>query len=204
MPAMHSPLVARRSAGFLRPMAVAGMICFAALPPGVRAAEPEGVSGPVASATPADKGNSFRGVPFGTPLTKVQTIWQLEPLSEDGAPGDPLKIFIRNDETKRIGGIALQEIIYYFFEEKFYAVGLCTTDNCQTEILRQAANIIFGGCPHANEAGDSLVWPGKNASMQLNVNPVTGEGRALIFNNNLQARYEKSFLEAAKKAASEF
>ncbi len=201
MPTMHLSIAARRADGFFRPIVVAGMICFAAFPPGVLAAGPD--SEPLAAGMPADKGNSFRGVPFGAPLAKVQTIWQLEPLSEDGEPGDPLKLFIRNDETKRIGGVALQEIVYYFFEETFYAVGVCTTDSCQTEILREAANIAFGGCPHVNKEGNSLVWLGKNASMQLNVNPVTGEGRALIFNNDLQARYEKSFLEAAKKAASE-
>ena len=203
MAAMHASLAARSSDGFLRPMVMAGMICFAALPHGARAAEPEGASGPATCGTPADKGNSFRGVPFGSPLAQVQTLWQLDPLSEDDAKDNPLKLFIRNDETKSIGGIALQEVVYYFFEGKFYAVGLCTTDSCQTESLRQAVDIAFGGCPHTNKAGNSFVWLGKNASMQLNINPITGEGRALIFNNDLQARYEKHSLEAAKKAASE-
>jgi len=202
MPAMSSSLADRKSGGFFRPIVLAGILCFAAAPTGGAASEPEG--GSVASVEPADKGNSFRGVSFGTPLTKVQTLWQLEPLSDDGPQGCPLKLFIRNDETKNIGGITLQEIVYYFFEGSFYAVEIFTTDGSQTEILRQAADIAFGGHPQVNKEGNSFVWLGKNASMQLNANPATGEGRALIFKNDLQARYEKFSLEAAKKAASEF
>ena len=201
---MSSSLADRKFGGFFRPMVLAGILCFAAAPTGGAAAEPEGATGPAASVAPADKGNSFRGVPFGAPLTKVQTLWQLEPLSDEGPQGSPLKLFIRNDETKNIGGITLQEIVYYFFEGNFYAVEIFTTDGSQTEILRQAADIAFGGRPHVNKEGNSFVWLGKNASMQLNANPATGEGRALIFNNDLQARYEKFSLEAAKKAAAEF
>ena len=202
MRAMSSSLAVRISRGFFRPVMMAGILCIAAVPTGGAAAEPE--AGPAASGAPADKGNSFRGVAFGTPLAKVQSLWQLEPLSDDAPQGNPLKLFIRNDETKNIGGITLREIVYCFFEESFYAVEIFTTDGSQTEILRQAADIAFGGRPHVNKEGNSFVWLGKNASMQLNANPATGEGRALIFNNDLQARYEKFSVEAAKKAASEF
>ena len=202
MRAMSLSLADRSSRGFFRLVVLAGILCFAAVAPGGSAAEPEG--GPAASGAPADKGNSFRGVAFGTPLAKVQPLWQLEPLSDDGPQGCPLKLFIRNDETKNIGGITLQEIVYYFFEGSFYAVEIFTTDGSQTEILRQAADIAFGGHPQVNKEGTSFVWLGKNASMQLNANPATGEGRALIFNNDLQARYEKFSLDVAKKAAAEF
>jgi len=69
---------------------------------------------------------------------------------------------------------------------------------------RDDHDIAFGGRPHASKEGDSFVWPGKSARAQLIVNPGTGEGRALIFNNDLQADYEKYSLGAAKKAAAEF
>ena len=199
MPPSHA---ASRFGGFFRPLALAGTLCFAAVP--VPCAADDGEGGPPASVAPAEKGNSFRGVPFGTPLAKVQTLWQLEPLSDDSPQVSPLKLFIRNDETKNIGGMTLQEIVYYFFEGNFYAVEIFTTDGSQTGILRQAADIAFGGRPHVNKESNSFVWLGKNASMQLNANPATGEGRALIFNNDLQARYEKFSLDVAKKAAAEF
>ncbi|MEI6072724.1 MAG: hypothetical protein WCS31_13095 [Verrucomicrobiae bacterium] len=186
----------------LRLIGAAGIFYFATAPHAFRAAEPDGA--PVAAIAPAEKENAFRGVPFGTPLAEVQKKWELEPLDEAGPPGDPLKLFIRNDETKSIGNIALQEIVYYFFDGKFYAVQICAPDSRQTEILRQALDIAFGGRPHASKEGDSFVWPGKSASAQLMVNPGTGEGRALIFNNDLQADYEKYSLGAAKKAAAEF
>ncbi len=150
-----------------------------------------------------DSGNSFRGVRFGTPLEEAKKTWELEPLSDDVAPDDPLRLFIRNNEKKYFGNIALQEIVYYFFEGNFYAVGICTMDSRQTETLGQALEVAFGCRPHVSPEGDSFVWLGKNVSVQWNVNPTTGEGRGLIFNNRAQVDYEKSFLEAAKKAAAE-
>jgi len=158
----------------------------------------------VLQATDVDKTGGFRGVRFGTPLAEVKKTWDLEPLNEEPTPGDRLSLFIRNEETKTLGLIALQEVVYYFLDGKFYAIGLCTPDTRQSEMLREALDIAFGTRPQASRTGDSRVWLGKTSSAQLNVNPATGEGRALIFDNDLQSSYQEFFLESAKKAASEF
>jgi hypothetical protein len=186
MPA--APRARRR--GILATALAAGI--FLALHPAISGA-------PEASADPA---NAFRGVPFGTALEEVKKSWDLEPLTDEQAPGDPLRQFIRNDETKSLGGLAVQEIVYYFFADKFYAVGICTPDSRRTGILQRALEIAYGA-PAPSAGSDSLVWPGKHASAQLIVNPSTGEGRALIFNNDLQADYEAHFSDAAKRAATE-
>lgn len=163
-------------------------------------AHPARSGGPVSS---ADPDNAFRGVAFGTALDEVKKSWELEPLADDPAPGDPLRQFIRNDETKSLGGLAVQEIVYYFFGEKFYAVGICTPDSRRTGILRRALEIAYGGSSGSSDGADSIAWLGKNVSSQLRINPSTGEGRALIFNNELQSDYEAHFSDAAKRTAAE-
>lgn len=192
---------ARKSRAWILSLSASGIFFFAGAADLARAGAPEGVGDGHRSSM--DKGNSFRGVRFGSSLEEIKKSWELEALPDDAAPGDPLKLFIRNDEVKSLGTIALQEVVYYFFEGKFYAVGICTPDSRQTGTLRQALEIAYGRSPHVSPAGDSFVWEGENVSAQLNVAPGTGEGRALLFNNDLQSAYEKFFLQAAGSAAAE-
>jgi hypothetical protein len=82
-------------------------------------------------------------------------------------------------------------------------VGFATPDNRQTMILREALTAGYGMPPQEDSAGKSLVWPGQAVSAQLLVSPSTGEGRLLLFSNELQPEYEKSLQEAAAKTASQ-
>lgn len=151
----------------------------------------------------ADKNNAFRGIPFGTPLEEVQKKWDLTPVAEGASPEEALKLFIKNDEVKKIGDLTLQEVTYYFFQGKFYAVEVETPDTRQTQTLRQALEIAYKKGPSPGSAPDSFVWPGENTTTLLLVNPMTGEGRMLLFSNALQGGYEAYFLESAKRTASQ-
>jgi hypothetical protein len=151
----------------------------------------------------ADKSNSFRGIPFGTPLEEVQKKWELTPVTEGTAPEESLKLFIKNDEVKKIGDLTLQEVTYYFFQGRFYAVEVETPDTRQTQTLRQALEIAYRRGPNPGASPDSLVWAGENVSTLLLVNPLTGEGRMLLFSNAIQNGYETYFLESAKRTASQ-
>ena len=150
-----------------------------------------------------DQTNSFRGVLFGTPLEEVDKSLGLEPVAEDQAKNDPLKLFIRNDEKKLLGNIGVQEIVYYFLEGKFYAVCVATLDFRQTENLRKTLEIIYGGAPQVDKESRGLVWNGKNTTAFLRFDKVTGEARTLICCNELQKNYNRLITESAKKAASE-
>ena len=174
------------------------------------------ISGPAARSAPssadtkdapgfstADKNNAFRGIPFGTPLEEVQKKWELTPVSEGGSPEEALKLFIKNDEVKKIGDLSLQEVTYYFFQGRFYAVEVETPDTRQTQTLRQALEISYRRGPNPGASPDSLVWAGENVSTLLLVNPLTGEGRMLLFSNAIQSGYETYFLESAKRTASQ-
>ncbi len=148
-----------------------------------------------------EKIDSFRGFRFGETLDKVPKEWELQPASQDAMPDAPLKSYIRNEEVKRLGSIDLQEIVYFFVNNKFYAVEIMTSDRTQTEMLRLALNHAYGNPSSPSLQEDSSVWVGKKVSAQYCINRNTGEGRALMFDNELQQSYEKSLNDVAKKAA---
>jgi len=148
-----------------------------------------------------DRAKAFGGVPFGAPLEEAKKSWQLEAVDGASVPGDPVALFLREDESLVVGGLVAREVIYYFLNGKFYAVGFATPDSRQTTILREALNEGYGAPPHEDGSGKSLVWPGLAVTAQLLLESSTGEGRVLFFSNELQPEYEKSLREAAAKTA---
>ena len=55
---------------------------------------------------------------------------------------------------------------------------------------------------HASDDGRSLVWAGASVSAQMLVDGSTGEGKLLLFSNELQPEYEQTLREAAVKTAA--
>jgi hypothetical protein len=150
-----------------------------------------------------DRTKAFGGVPFGATLDEAKKSWQLEEVDGASVPGDPVALYLREEESLVLGGLVARDVVYYFLNGKFYAVSFSTPDNRQTTILREALASGYGAPPHEDAAGKSLVWPGKAVSAHLLVNASTGEGRVLLFSNELQPEYETSLREAAAKTASQ-
>jgi len=150
-----------------------------------------------------DRAKAFGGVFFGATIDEAKKSWQLEQIEGASVPGDPVSIYLREEESLVVGGLVAREVIYYFLNGKFYAVSFSTPDNRQTTILREALAAGYGATPHEDAAGKSLVWPGNVVSAQLLVNPSTGEGRVVLFSNELQPEYEKTLREAASKTAAQ-
>lgn len=150
-----------------------------------------------------DQTNSFRNMAFGSSIEEVQKTIKLEPIAEDQAKGDPLKTYIRSDEKKSLGDVAIQEVVYYFLEEKFYAVLISTLDYRQTENLRKALDIVYGASPHIDKESRNLVWSGKNTTAFMRSDRVTGEARTMISCNELQKSYDRLSRESATKASGE-
>lgn len=151
-----------------------------------------------------DRSKAFAGVAFGASLEQARQQWQLEEAEGASVPDDPVKVYLREEESHVFGGVRVREVIYYFLRDRFYAVGFATPDTRQTAILREALELGYGAEPHADEAGRSLVWPGSSVSAQLVVDGATGEGRLLFFSNELQPEYEQTLREAAAKTAAGF
>jgi len=151
-----------------------------------------------------DRTRAFAGVPFGASVEEARQQWQLEEVEGAAVPGDPVAIYLREEESHVLGGVVAREVVFYFVNGRFYAVGFSTPDSRQTAILREALELGYGAAPHAGDAGRSLVWPGEAVSAQLLLQPSTGEGRLLLFSNDLQPEYEQTLREAARKTAEGF
>lgn len=156
-----------------------------------------------ASGTFPDRAKAFAGVPFGATIDEARKSWQLEEVDGASVPGDPVAMFLREEESLVLGGLVARDVIYYFLNGKFYAVSFSTPDNRQTTILREALAAGYGTAPHEDAAGKSLVWAGEAVSAQLLVNASTGEGRVVLFSNELQPEYEACLREAAAKTAAQ-
>lgn len=149
----------------------------------------------------ADQIKSFGGVPFGATLEEAKKSWQLEPVDGASAPGDPVALYLREEDSLVVGGLMAREVIYYFLHEKFYAVSFSTPDSRQTTILREALAAGYGAPAQASAEGDSLVWPGETVSAHLLLYPA-GEARVVLFGNELQPEYEKCLREAAAQTVA--
>lgn len=151
-----------------------------------------------------DRSGMFGGVPFGATLDEARQQWQLEEVEGASVPDDPVRLYLREEESHVFGGVRVREVIYYFLRGRFYAVVFSTPDTRQTEILREALELGYGAAPHPDADGRSLVWPGAAVSAQMLVDTATGEGKLLLFSNELQPEYEQTVREAAAKTAEGF
>lgn len=149
-----------------------------------------------------DRVQAFAGVPFGSTLEEAKKTWQLEPIEGASAPGDPVEVFLREEESQVLGGMVAREVVYYFLRGKFYAVSFSCPDSRQTTILREALAAGYGSPARACIDANTIVWPGRHVSAQLVINASTGESRAVLFSNRLQPLYEKCLSEAAAQTAA--
>jgi hypothetical protein len=162
------------------------------------------VTGQSGAVTFPDVSKTFSGVPFGATLDEARQHWQLEEVDGASVPDDPVQVYLREEESHIFGGVRVREVIYYFLRGRFYAVAFSTPDNRQTTILREALELGYGAAPHADADGRSLVWAGESVSAQMLVDATTGEGKLLLFSNELQPEYEQTLREAAVKTAAGF
>ncbi len=187
-----------RQAGLMRAVAFLTLFLLAAR---IHCAAEETAEASATSSFP-DRSGAFAGVAFGSTLENAREQWQLEELEGASVPGDPVQVFLREEESHVFGGIRVREVIYYFLRGRFYAVGFSTPDTRQTTILREALELGYGAAPHEDGSSRSLVWPGQTISAQMLVDSRSGEGKMLFFSNALQPEYEETLREAAAKTAA--
>jgi len=133
-----------------------------------------------------DKLNGFRGVPFGTPFENFKTL----KLSQDRGP---LKLYVDDTDSQLIGPVLLDEIVYYFFEGKFTAVALHTSDGNDTSNAIRIMEGAYGpGTPLSSE--DTYLWKGNQEAVRLSVSE-DGDAEIFISNNELY----KAFLDTEEK-----
>lgn len=112
----------------------------------------------------------FRGIKFGTAFSEFND------LSLDQDHGK-LKLYTKNGEDLKLG-LAKLDMIYHFFDDKFYGVSIHTTDPANTQTLVAIAGTGFGQGAKLDQ--QNTIWQGEKAWAQLSQNPGTGEGTLFI------------------------
>lgn len=170
---------------------------------GLSLAEPENTQ-PAGSPPPnkLDSAKGFRGLKFGAPKSDFQGLT----LEEDH--GD-IKLDARKDDNLALGPAKLEAIIYYFFQDKFYAVSLHTADRENTLLLLRIAQTAFG-FPDRRPgtevgAGDQLdqSWQGQVSEAIFTVTQKTDEGSLLIRDNQLGSQVEAQLGKSVHEAADD-
>jgi hypothetical protein len=181
------------------PVFVSFALCAAGVPGSAvtisAAAKPIKQSATEQQSTKLDTLTAFRGQKFGTSFADFQG------LTIEKDEGD-IKLYSKKDENLVLGPAKLEAIIYYFFQDKFYAVSLHTQDRDNTLDLLRVAIAAFGPGDRDSNAKDELdqSWIGKNAEAFFNVSPKSEEGSLLIRDNALAAQVEAYTDKLAKDA----
>ena len=143
-----------------------------------------------------DYKNGFRGIAFGT---RVGEFKSLELYRDRKA----VKIYRKTDDDLLIGTASLQNIVYIFVHDKFYAVSLHADAQNGKNLLKvfQAA---FGQGAHPEGTPSDYFWTGKVASAHL-FEDVGGDHEIIgwIGNNELQKDYDQVMQEILLMAAQQ-
>ncbi|MBV9999266.1 MAG: hypothetical protein JO015_09145 [Verrucomicrobia bacterium] len=119
-----------------------------------------------------------------------------------------MKLYARKDDNLTLGPAKLEAIVYYFFQDKLYAVSLHTADRENTLLLLRIAQTAFGPADRRpgteGESGEDQLdqsWQGKVSEAIFTANAKTEQGSLLIRDNQLgnqvEAQLDKSVHEAA-------
>jgi hypothetical protein len=151
---------------------------------------------PMGNAEDLDNANGFRGVKFGSSMDSISGL----ELEQDRGS---LKLYTKKDEKMLLGPALLDEIVYYFFEGKLYGVALHSADGQDSSNLLRILQLAYGYGAQPDQNAPIFFWSGKTASARFGMNPVSGAAEAFIFNNDLQAAYEKYEATSAAEAAKQ-
>lgn len=141
-----------------------------------------------------DSLNGFRGVTFGTDFGKFTG------LTVDDEQGK-VKLYKKKDDDLDIGPADLSEIVYEFYDGKFFGVILYTKDKADSAELLAIATKAFGEGQPIDP--DNTVWEGKTAFAHFSENPMTGEGTFIMANSELSQKASDVEQKSIEEAVSE-
>lgn len=138
----------------------------------------------------------FGGITFGADLGSFKKDLKVE---QDRGP---LVIYKKDDANLKFGSALLDEVLYYFYEGKFYGVAFHTDDGQDTLALKEVFQFAFGPGQSPGDSAPTTVWIGKKNGAIFDINLSSGEGSAFIFDQKIHDQYLKYQSEAAEKAAA--
>ena len=138
----------------------------------------------------------FMGQSFGAPFSEFTGM----DLDQDRGP---LKTYTKEGDLDHLGPVLVAEVVYYFFNDKFYGVSIHTEDGQDSANLLRIMQLAYGYGSQGDPDVPSYYWPGKPVSARFEINQSNGDGEAFIYDNKIDADYldyeEKACTEAASK-----
>jgi hypothetical protein len=148
-----------------------------------------------------DSKNGFRGVAFGADVREFKNLKIYA--EEMYANGNSVKAYRKTDDNLLIGTAAVQNIIYIFVHDKFYAVSIHVDSQNGNQLLK-LFQVAFGPGVRPQDNPSQYFWTGRVASAHFFENVgANHEIRAWIGNNELQKQYDQAMSEIYLAAAQQ-
>jgi hypothetical protein len=150
---------------------------------------------PTVAFTFQNEPTGFRGIPWGTPLSAVQS--QMRPLGATPAGQD--QGYIRAGDSLTIGGAALEKILYKFHDGGFseaFIVAQRGSSNAAAMIAAFRAQFGEGRRPHRST--DDYIWQGAASIIFLTCH--SGRHACLAFMQSTAAFAQQNAEKAAVAA----
>jgi hypothetical protein len=134
----------------------------------------------------------FMGSNFGIPFSSFEGL----ELDEDRGP---LKLYTKEGDLDMLGPVQVAEVVYYFFNDKFYGVAIHVEDGQDSANLLRILQLAYGYGSQGDPEVPTYYWAGNPVSVRFEINPNNGDGDAFIYDNKV----DNDYLEYEKKACEE-
>jgi len=138
----------------------------------------------------------FGGIAFGADIDPLKKTLKVE---QDRGP---LVIYKKDGADLSFGSALLDEVLYYFYEGKFYGVALHTDDGQDTLALKEVFQFAFGPGQSPGDSAPTTAWIGKKNGAIFDINLSSGEGSAFLFDQKIHDQYLTYQSQSAEKAAA--
>jgi hypothetical protein len=127
--------------------------------------------------------SDFRGVKWGS---NIASLLDMKLLAEDGA----LKFYEKTNEQKKVGEVAVDQIIYGFHKDRFYTVMIYFHSPGEFARIRETLSGAFGNPAQVNEAEKKLFWNSEHINLLLNFDDAANAGRIIYLYKPIQLEVE--------------
>lgn len=140
--------------------------------------------------------DGFRGIKWGTDIKTLKDMKLLDVDSKD-------RFYSKKGDKMKIGNAKLENIIYRFWDNEFYAVMVNTKGSSNWTAFKKAVFEKFGKGYQGNEYIKEYSWRGQITIINLKYNEFSEEGTLILFSVKIREKEEDYQKQKAKEGAKE-
>jgi hypothetical protein len=122
--------------------------------------------------------NGLLEAKFGSPVTAFQGMNVVEDLGD-------LKFYKKDNEIRRLGLVAIDSVIYEFYDGKLMGVSLTVTGQRSSDALLRMVETLYGPGRQTKPTVLEMFWGGHVATAQYTPLP-NGDSRLRVVNNKIE------------------